>query len=300
MKKCFDAGEIQAFLDGELSANAQETVARHVAACDACALLLSEAEEENVFAFAALEREFNGAPVPTNRLWTKINRSIERENNKPARQTIFEIFKNLFANPLITAFAGLLIVAGIFTALRNSGTSENAASTARKEKSKFEIVLPPQAAVPENPFAEKRLPQIEIAAAKNSPFAVKANEYRAVRANFVKEESGRNKRGAPVKSAAPKNIAPEFVSGEANYIKTIASLEKTVESRKDEVLKPAARFSFEKDLAISDDAIAKMKREVRRNPQNAAAKQILLASYQNKVELLNSVAEKTELMASLK
>ncbi len=53
-------------------------------------------------------------------------------------------------------------------------------------------------------------------------------------------------------------------------------------------------------MAVVDDTISKMKSEVKKNPKNEAAKQVLLASYQNKVDLLNSVAEKTELMASLK
>jgi hypothetical protein len=43
-----------------------------------------------------------------------------------------------------------------------------------------------------------------------------------------------------------------------------------------------------------------MKAEVRRNPKDEAAKQILRASYQNKIDLLSSVADKTDLMASLR
>jgi hypothetical protein len=39
---------------------------------------------------------------------------------------------------------------------------------------------------------------------------------------------------------------------------------------------------------------------VKKNPKNEAAKDVLRASYENKIDLLNSVAEKTELMASLK
>jgi hypothetical protein len=83
-------------------------------------------------------------------------------------------------------------------------------------------------------------------------------------------------------------------------LKTIAALTKTVDKRKDETLKPSARFAFEKDLAVIDDAIGLMQKEVKRNPKNEVAKEMLRSSYQNKIDLLNSVTEKSELMASLR
>ncbi|MGI8639065.1 MAG: anti-sigma factor family protein, partial [Pyrinomonadaceae bacterium] len=92
MKNCFDEGTIQAFLDGELASDLLENVARHVAVCDGCALLMAEAEEESAFAFSALEQEFNTL-VPTQRLWTKINDSIVRER-KSVWQTVFAFFKH--------------------------------------------------------------------------------------------------------------------------------------------------------------------------------------------------------------
>ena len=48
------------------------------------------------------------------------------------------------------------------------------------------------------------------------------------------------------------------------------------------------------------DISDRIKAEVRKNPKNDAAKDALRASYQNKIDLLSSVTEKTELMASLK
>ena len=73
-EKCFEIGTIQAFLDGELASAVSENVARHVAVCSDCAVLMAEAEEESAFAFAALESELNTL-VPTQRLWSKINQS---------------------------------------------------------------------------------------------------------------------------------------------------------------------------------------------------------------------------------
>jgi hypothetical protein len=100
--------------------------------------------------------------------------------------------------------------------------------------------------------------------------------------------------------AEAQPVVYEPLPGEESYIKTIATLERTVDDKKDEVLKPSSRLAFEKDLALVNDAISKMKAQVKKNPKNEAAKQVLLASYENKIDLLNSVAGKTELMASMR
>ena len=96
--KCLDSGAIQAFLDGELDFKQSEAVAEHIGACDDCAMQLAVAEEETSMAFSALEQEFNTL-VPTQRLWTKINDSIEREK-KSFWTPIFAFFKQ----PSIAAF----------------------------------------------------------------------------------------------------------------------------------------------------------------------------------------------------
>ena len=64
---CFDIGTIQAFFDGELAHEELSRVSGHIAACDACALMLAEVEDESAVVFPALEREFNTL-VPTQRL----------------------------------------------------------------------------------------------------------------------------------------------------------------------------------------------------------------------------------------
>ena len=83
-------------------------------------------------------------------------------------------------------------------------------------------------------------------------------------------------------------------------MKTISSLARTVEEQKDEVLRPSERVSYERDMALVNDTIAKMRKEVKRNPRNESAKQVLYSSYQNKIDLLNSVSQKEELVASFK
>ena len=77
-------------------------------------------------------------------------------------------------------------------------------------------------------------------------------------------------------------------------------MSKNVEPKKDEVLRPSARVGYERDMAFVEQAIKTMQSKARKNPKDEGAKQVLFASYQNKIDLLNSVAEKGELMATLK
>lgn len=303
-EKCFDIGTIQAFLDGELTSDRMEAVSRHIALCDDCAISLAEAEEESAFAFSALEQEFNTL-VPTQRLWTKINDSIERE-----RKSFWKPIFAFFSNPTIAAFASLLIVFGLFTALLSSRTeTPNNLATITEQTSENAIPAPTTIQTTVQTPLETGRPAPILATSSGSN---KSSETRVVKTDLIKREikpnisnqNNQKKKANPT----PENLnndsvqlaSNENVVGEDSYVKTIATLQETVNNRKDEVLKPSARFAFERDLAVTDNAIRTMRAEVKQNPKNEAAKQILKASYQNKIDLLNSVAEKNELMASLK
>ncbi len=83
-------------------------------------------------------------------------------------------------------------------------------------------------------------------------------------------------------------------------MRTIADLKQNVDGQKDRIMNPSSRISYERDMAVVNDAIKKMKEVVKKNPKNQSAKQVLYSSYQNKIDLLNSVVEREELMASLR
>ena len=95
-------------------------------------------------------------------------------------------------------------------------------------------------------------------------------------------------------------LKSDYIPGEESYVKTIASLNQTVNGQKDTVMRPSERVSYERDMAVVDDAINKMRAEIRKNPKHESAKQVLYTSYQNKIDLLNSVSQREELVASLK
>lgn len=294
-ENCFDEGTIQAFLDGELASDSMENAARHLALCDGCAIQLATAEEESAFAYSALEQEFNTL-VPTQRLWTKINDSIERER-KPFWQPILAFFRN----PALATFATFLIVFGLFVAYLNSGNS-NSDFVATVPSQNNPVKTAPVSSLTDDAILPVSAVEKDFEPSKISATPQNRKNYEVVKANFDSNKQRNAVQNSPkqIHVADEQTVVYQYLSGEESYIKTISSLEKTVDDKKDAVLKPSSRVAFEKDLALVNDAISKMKAQVQKNPKNEAAKQVLMSSYQNKIDLLNSVAGKTELMASLR
>ncbi len=297
MEKCFDEGTLQAFLDNELSSELSQAVARHLVDCDPCAMMLAEVEEETSFTFAALEQEFNTL-VPTQRLWTKINQSIESQSRpRGIWQRLLTLASGLsFTNPHVVAFGSLLMIVGVVSTLiivKNDNLGDvaqigNAVPKIETPQTERPPIIAPPAGIQ---------PTAVNDADDDSEFTPPAQpQFKVEKAVYVE-----TKRQPTVKSEPARDYSvPQYLDGEESYVTTIARLEKTVDQKKEEVLTPSARFSYEKDMAIVSSTIRKMKAEVKKNPKNQDAKQILFASYQNKIELLNSVTQRGELMASLR
>ena len=286
---CLDIGMIQAFLDCELDHAETARVSSHVSMCNDCAMLLSDAEDESAVVFSALEREFNTL-VPTQRLWNKINDSIETEReSRPFWEKSWAVFAAAFASPSLVAAAGLLIVVGVFALVwtnRNLAPVDIGRSDA------------PVAMIPSDRFVEPPLTPVPVSVSKEPKQDVAKAEFAAYRPErqVVAKTPVPNKGTATPDPADSSNYMP----GEESYIKTISSLSKTIDGQKDSVMRPSQRIAFERDMAVVDDSIAKMRNEVKKNPRNESAKQVLYSSYQNKIDLLNSVSQKEELMASLR
>jgi hypothetical protein len=291
MEKCFDEGTLQAFLDNELSSELSQAVARHLVDCDPCAILLAEVEEETAFAFAVLEQEFNTL-VPTARLWTKINESIEVQHRKRSFwQSVLTFVSSLsFTNPHVVAFGSLLLIVGVVSALIVFKKDEKVNPIAKNTPQ----ITAPQTTVVNNPSPDIRT-TAPVQTVNTAPKNTANPQYRVEKANFVETKTNRQ---SPIRDSVKPQ--PQYLDGEESYVSTISQLEKTVNENKDEVLKPSARFSYEKDLAVVNDTISKMREKVKKNPKNEDAKQVLFSSYQNKIELLNSVTQRGELMASMR
>ncbi len=301
-EKCFEIGTIQAFLDGETSPDLSFKISGHVADCDNCALALAVAEEESSIVFSALDREFNSL-APTQRLWSSINEAISYEKAHTSfwdklRVSVF----TLLANPSLTVAASVLIVFGLFAVLWNfspDGPVEMARQT------------------PVGPVADPQPTQTEVVDLTSGPEVIappSKGGYIVDQTNLSPEKVGKlalqakydreKNQAKPLRlvDRSSPNITPveQYLPGEESYIRTISDLKQNVDVQKDRILDPSTRIAYERDMAVVNDAIKKMKEVVKKNPRNQSAKQVLYSSYQNKIDLLNSVAEREELMASFR
>ncbi|MGQ0543521.1 MAG: anti-sigma factor family protein [Blastocatellia bacterium] len=289
---CLEIGMIQAFLDGETPSEISLKVTEHISACDACALSLAEAEEQNSLVFSALERELNTL-VPTHRLWSRINESIEVEKGRaPFWQQIYAFFASQLASPSLTAAAGVLVVFALVAAVWSLRSG---------------VQVPVDTAVSTQTIMTSSNPQPDsINLVTNTGLADDNSPALAPKfvngSNFPPEKVKKlvddaNKQRNDIR---PQYLLDTSLPGEESYIKTIADLNQNIDGQKDTVLTPATRVAFERDMAVVDDAITKMKKVVRKNPRNQAARQILYSSYQDKIDLLNSVAQREELLVSMR
>lgn len=299
-KECIDIGKIQEFLDGETPPETAVKMAGHFSVCDSCALLLSQAEDENAVVFSALERDLNTL-VPTQRLWNRINESIDHEKgNASIWKRAYGFLALYLANPSLSAAAGVLIVfalaAGVWTFLPSS---------VNRGPEVAAIPVPDSVAVPNRSNAgSANGPNIYVAGqsepdlVSNELPPVAEREVRRPAAITANYSSGSVRQPHPQPEARPMTL--QYIAGEESYVRTIAQLSSSVDAQKDRVLPPASRVAFERDLAVVDDSIKRMREFVRKNPRNQTAKQVLYASYQDKIDLLNSVGQREELMASLR
>jgi hypothetical protein len=283
-EKCLDMGSIQAFLDGETTPEISIQLANHIGSCTACSDRLAVAEDENSFVFSALDREMNTL-VPTQRLWSRINESIEvQKANQPIWKQIYALIAVSFASPTLTTAAGLLIVFGLMAVMWNLRSNDQTVT----------YVVPPP--VPSSPLAgpaEKPSNETNFAQTpQNGAVYVGKSDLPAEKLDRMVRE--RNEIRATNAIYVPQGPLP----GEQSYLKTITDLRETVDGRKDAVFNASGRVAFERDLAVVNDAIKRTQKVVRSNPRNQAARQGLYSAYQDKIDLLNTVAQRDELIAS--
>ena len=293
MNNCLDTGTIQAFLDGELMPAAASNVSAHIAMCDACAAQLGTAEEESAFVFSVLEREMDTL-VPTQRLWSKINESIEVEkHNLPLWQKAWNVLVASLANPAIAVAAVAVIVFGVSTIVFVDRTVQ--------VSQQGPYVASNHALKQNDPASTSNLPSFDPVASVRNSDEVAATPIKTTRSSSTKiEKVVYQPMGSQIGNFKQPVIQSNYIPGEENYVKTIDTLAKNVDTQKDAVLRPSERVSYERDMAVVNDAISKIRKEVQRNPKNESAKQVLYTSYQNKIDLLNSVSQREELVASLK
>ncbi len=293
MKECIDIGIIQAFLDGETSAGETVRISEHIEDCDPCALLLAQAEDESAIVFSALDRDLD-ALVPTQRLWSRINELISEERERASWWHRALAMLSLPLSSPSMAAAGVLVVVGMLAVVWSvrsvSDFNDPSGFVADAGRPSVQVAAPaPPAATSPGQPAKTTAADTEVAPTTGRvPTAERANNASSA------ERKGTERAGRP------RAMNLQYIPGEETYMRTIADLKESVDVQKDRVLPPASRIAFERDLAVVNDNIDRMQKVVRRNPNNQSAKQLLYSSYQDKIDLLNSVAQRDELMASLR
>jgi anti-sigma factor RsiW len=299
-KRCLDEGILQAYLDGELSHERAAEAASHLAACDACAAALAEAEEASSL-FAAAFAPDESVAVPTEVLRSRIGAAVaqlEAPDGSHQTRRRGRSFGNLFA-PLAglfsftprgaAAFASLLAVVALALVYFS-------AQRPRQEPAQSQGVQPQVAQAVPGPASAPAVPRAPEASAPTAP----APPPEAATKGTVPVRLNKTRRGAGAGGVRPPAThAPEEVAlpGEKDYRTAIASLEKTIKLGGDESLRPALRAEYERNLAILDSAINQTRQVAARNPKDEDAVGFLMAAYQSKVELLSKVADQAQVAA---
>ena len=252
--KCLDIGTIQAFLDGETRPEDALRISDHVADCDACTILLAQAEEENSLVFSVLDRELNTL-VPTQRLWNRINAEIaEEKSHASIWQRFLGTITASLLSPSFGGVAGILLIVGLLSvvwlnrqapmSLTDIGAveqSQEVAPEAPKEPSVVDVaVTGDDAAIP----TTSSKPQPTVVRSTLSDEELKRM---VITANHIER--------GPKKTSVMPASAPQYLPGEESYIKTINELQQSITAQ-NASMKASGQVAFQRDLAVVDDAIA--------------------------------------------
>ncbi|MFN3418495.1 MAG: anti-sigma factor family protein [Pyrinomonadaceae bacterium] len=291
---CLDIGLIQAYLDGEAGPAAAREIASHLAECELCAEAIAAADSEYSTVSSALGREID-VMVPSQRLWERISSEIESNGQRKS------FFGRLYAaitavlpvHGLAAAAAAVLVVFfGMVFLIGERQVNPDYSPVVTSPQTKDNTgPLNASVTAPNNDM---------LAAAADTPAASARNEFVA-RTNLNDSQLRRIAAQPVVRRNTEASVSrgETFLPGEESYIKTIQGLQQGIGAQ-NASLSVSGQVSFERDIAVLDASIRKMREVVRRNPNDRAARRILYAAYQDKIDLLSSAAQRQELIASIK
>lgn len=286
--ECLEIGQFQVYLDGELDSASITAFAIHLGECEKCAMAFEQAEAESLKVLSALGGELDTL-VPTQRLWERISSEIQSDNR---RQSFFGRLTRSI-DGLISlegvAAAAVAIVVVIFGLMDFYQEQPDVPTPSLASNS----VASPEASPPSSgnlPLeTSDDLPPISSRDFLASS-ALKDSEIRKIVSQPAVQSSSRI--SGPFRGEAQ-------IPGEESYIKAIRGLERGIVAQPVS-LSVSGRLSLERDLNLIDASIRKMRKVVRRNPQDLSARRILYAAYQDKIDILNSAVRRQDLMASIR
>jgi hypothetical protein len=286
MTRCLDETKLQSYFDGELSIEMMESVTSHLAACVTCAAAAREVEQESALLMEALSADFD-VSVPTERLRERVDLAVLGERVAVAQTTqesgsLAGFFSGLlnFGTQRTLVYASLAVVLAFATILGvvMMKSSDQPALTA-------EVTNTPPAA-----------PKVDDTIAQAPTTTGTENQSNKSENPQLRQVSSNNK-GTKAVTPRPSQVVPavakapvKLIPGERSYLQTIARLDTTIKSNKQE-MRPSLRAEYERNLAVVDRAIAATRTAAKSNPNDPDAADFMFAAYQSKVDLLNTIAD---------
>ena len=306
MNTCLDEGMLQAYMDGELPAAQMEATATHLAACPTCAELAHEAEHE----YALLSTAFApvlSTPPPTERLRARLEETIA-DLQAPPRRVVETPASRLRAwwGVLAAAFAVTPRQAAAFASFLLAVALTVTLTMLRPKQPAVAPEIAKQVSTDRLPAsnANTSTAAVQPSPADSAPTTDKGagskrknTTVRFETASYPVKVRGGQKVSSENVASAPRALAP-LLPEEKSYQRTIATLDAAIKAQGAQALPPSVRAEYERNLALVDEQLIATRVAARRNPQNADAKEFLRAAYQNKVDLLTTIADQTQFIAA--
>ncbi len=300
MSMCLDEGMLQAYMDGELAPAQRETCAAHLATCAICAELAHEAEHEYALCATAFAPVLS-VPAPTARLRVRLEDALAGLQAPPRRIVASPVSRlRAWAAIFAASFAFKPRYAGAFASFLVA-VALTVTLTMIRPKQPEQIAGNKEANLPGAPNADAGAPPLPKSASEKE---IKRSTNESTGAPAAKRKPFVNanyKQPAIHQPSAPDEVTAQLaplLPDEKKYMTTIATLDAAIKAQGQGALPPSLRAEYERNLALVDQAIISTRVAARRNPQDANVKEFLRAAYQNKVDLLTTVADQTQLIAA--
>lgn len=300
MNTCLDEGTLQAYMDGELASAQMEMCAAHLATCGTCAELAHEAEHEYALCATAFAPVLS-VPAPTARLRVRLEDALAGLQAPPRRIVASPVSRlRAWAAIFAASFAFKPRYAGAFASFLVA-VALTVTLTMIRPKQPEQIAGNKEANLPGAPNADAGAPPLPKSASEKE---IKRSTNESTGAPAAKRKPFVNanyKQPAIHQPSAPDEVTAQLaplLPDEKKYMTTIATLDAAIKAQGQGALPPSLRAEYERNLALVDQAIISTRVAARRNPQDANVKEFLRAAYQNKVDLLTTVADQTQLIAA--
>jgi hypothetical protein len=307
--KCPAESILQSYLDNELPAEEAKALTAHVCSCVVCDTAISEIKSEMMLLGAVFEQTLFASP-PTEHLRARIDAAIATETN----QTIgsvkgktrslgrFDYWRSsvaaFFARPAhqfaaFTCLTAVLLIGSVFffmqTPRKTTQVVSNTGDTTSVVNAPDIVNTPPQ-----NRVQKLDTPDDNITSAKGrashdailSPLNMKTAQAHLTNRPRVRDIP----RTVVIAARYHPSTVKASLPGEQSYLQAIASLSGAIEADHENALPSPARAEYKRNLALVDKAIAATRREARRYPRDTDATEFLLAAYQSKLDLLDTIA----------